>query len=1052
MYKNKRLIGILLVLVTIISSIFPTVKVFAEGTGEIKAESKFQGVTYKLNPDVIQMPSGIDYEIAEEEKIDYTEYEESDRKSNKRKVSIPSDKSGRKGLFLRDKRKGTNNLPSSFNREEPAWNKDIVFEPTSITVDSQTVKKLSPEIGKTYFDPVNQTTFKVIDKPTTNSSGLTTIPVEKPEISEVITDVNIPQQTIELTEDDISYLHPELSKIETSRSQVTQTASISGFVPSTQDHWIKIDLDGLTLINEGSNVKNKEEAEERKTEAEKGTWRTEEEKKLFEEQEEKMKEEQKGDGSFSANVKITDGYIKIFKPELSASLEWEKLMFYADAKADIDIESDIIIEGEVKINKEVEILIQGFEVDFEIGKVACGIYLVLGVDGSVSFDVRVQQQGTVTVGAAARGVLIPMVVYPFVDYDNSAYESQVIINGKLKLWALAVPKVSLHILDWDVLSAKFRVGVEANAIFSTNLDESETFRLWIDLLLELRVQVIDLKEKVPFETRITLYERSKTRSKDEVGTPIDGGTEGGYKAKGFVLIDIDKMDAVRDIIRGTVTKAINSVSPPISCTGEEIIIKILHVDRTVTEHKVTLEEYGKFYLNTPITPLDMVSVSYDKVDIKYDYSSTTPYMNIQPPYKVISLFADAFNEKVIGEIDGEIYGPNEIAYDGDEVRFAGDIFVKLSGSNNSGGSYKIQPGDNGEFVLENFPLTKGNLVSAGLVFEEARIETELLEPELGLDIHYGLIESDDKSSFTIIGAIQNVNGDKLYKGNVKLYGGNKALLGDVKAEVPGEITPDSNNINSNKKVSLDIKTKLPSGINEDLVKEVPAKLSPKELIKTAIKGNEDIMTSTVFEFNVPMTVRQAAALGGVSIEIEHNGIIKKEIVISKMELPKPPELEKTVVSPIEDLINRRINPAMGRDMKHAIANQARIYQDAGANININQAAHSTLYSLVQTPMTQSSVYSFKEDSLKLNAQVDKNGISLSWNTNLDPTNIEGYRIYRGIAPGAEELVAITGATSIKDNKYIDTKVSSGTSYYYLCSVVYKNGDEFIISNEVMMTK
>mgnify|MGYP000913099180 CR=1 FL=1 len=74
------------------------------------------------------------------------------------------------------------------------------------------------------------------------------------------------------------------------------------------------------------------------------------------------------------------------------------------------------------------------------------------------------------------------------------------------------------------------------------------------------------------------------------------------------------------------------------------------------------------------------------------------------------------------------------------------------------------------------------------------------------------------------------------------------------------------------------------------------------------------------------------------------------------------------------------------------------------------------------------------------------------NTTLDTTNIEGYRIYRGLSSGNEELVPITGAMAIKDNKYIDTNVTSGTTYYYLCSVVYKNGDEFIISNEVMMTK
>ena len=44
MYKNRRRIGILLVLVTIMTWTFPTIKVLAEGADEIEAVSKFEGV------------------------------------------------------------------------------------------------------------------------------------------------------------------------------------------------------------------------------------------------------------------------------------------------------------------------------------------------------------------------------------------------------------------------------------------------------------------------------------------------------------------------------------------------------------------------------------------------------------------------------------------------------------------------------------------------------------------------------------------------------------------------------------------------------------------------------------------------------------------------------------------------------------------------------------------------------------------------------------------------------------------------------------------------
>lgn len=158
-----------------------------------------------------------------------------------------------------------------------------------------------------------------------------------------------------------------------------------------------------------------------------------------------------------------------------------------------------------------------------------------------------------------------------------------------------------------------------------------------------------------------------------------------------------------------------------------------------------------------------------------------------------------------------------------------------------------------------------------------------------------------------------------------------------------------------------------------------------------------------------------------------------------------------MVSPVEEIINSRINPVMGRDMKKTIVDNAIKLQDPSAKINLNQT-HGVLYSLVSTPASQSSTYSFKEGNLILSAKGEKNSIELSWVTTLDTTNIDGYRIYRGISSGGEELVPITGTIAIKGNKYVDTKVTPGTTYYYLCSVVYKNGDEFIISNEVIMTK
>ena len=362
------------------------------------------------------------------------------------------------------------------------------------------------------------------------------------------------------------------------------------------------------------------------------------------------------------------------------------------------------------------------------------------------------------------------------------------------------------------------------------------------------------------------------------------------------------------------------------------------------------------------------------------------------------------------------------------------------------------------------------MISAGLVFEGGQVETQVSKPELGLEIYTTIVENEDKQSFTILGSIQNLNGDKLYKGPVKLMSGGKVIaetnaheLNEIIATEDKTVTrektaikemPVTKEMPSNTKPNeLDIKAELPGIINHNLDKDILLRKSIREKIRdAAFRGEktEESYPSTLFEFNIPIALDKVVYLGGGAVQIEHNGITKTKNVIGGKRLEEP-QLETAVVSPIEEIINSRINPAMGKDMKRSISDKTKSLQAPNANIDVSQN-HGVLYSLVQTPPAKSGIYSFKDDSLKLNAQGGTNGVTLSWITNLDTTNIEGYKLYRGTTAAGEELVPISGTLPIKGNTYVDTKVSQGTTYYYLCSVVYKNGDEFIISNEVMITK
>lgn len=134
-------------------------------------------------------------------------------------------------------------------------------------------------------------------------------------------------------------------------------------------------------------------------------------------------------------------------------------------------------------------------------------------------------------------------------------------------------------------------------------------------------------------------------------------------------------------------------------------------------------------------------------------------------------------------------------------------------------------------------------------------------------------------------------------------------------------------------------------------------------------------------------------------------------------------------------------------MRSAISKQAIQYQDPSFKVDTSEN-HAVFYSFVSTPPSQDNIYSFREGDLTLSTKGENNTIVLTWDTLLDKSIIEGYRLYRGTYSNGEDLKPIN-TTIIKDLRYIDKDVNFGTNYYYLCSVVYKNGNEFIISNEAM---
>ena len=76
-------------------------------------------------------------------------------------------------------------------------------------------------------------------------------------------------------------------------------------------------------------------------------------------------------------------------------------------------------------------------------------------------------------------------------------------------------------------------------------------------------------------------------------------------------------------------------------------------------------------------------------------------------------------------------------------------------------------------------------------------------------------------------------------------------------------------------------------------------------------------------------------------------------------------------------------------------------------------------------------------------------VALEWDPPEDTNNLSGYYLYRSKQSGVYSDPAFDFPTT--DTKYTDENVDNGTTYYYICKVVYKDKTQSPPSNEVSVT-
>lgn len=97
--------------------------------------------------------------------------------------------------------------------------------------------------------------------------------------------------------------------------------------------------------------------------------------------------------------------------------------------------------------------------------------------------------------------------------------------------------------------------------------------------------------------------------------------------------------------------------------------------------------------------------------------------------------------------------------------------------------------------------------------------------------------------------------------------------------------------------------------------------------------------------------------------------------------------------------------------------------------------------------TSNEVSVLLKSTITLNAKTEGKGVALSWNRPINPNNIIGYNLYRGIVSGKQSSTPITDFP-IEGTSYTDNNIENDTIYYYILKAVYKDKTLGESSNEV----
>jgi|GEM_PF-3220815 len=216
------------------------------------------------------------------------------------------------------------------------------------------------------------------------------------------------------------------------------------------------------------------------------------------------------DGAITVN-----GEIRLFYPSIDIHYKLgksgDKSNFHVEFHAGEEIDLEIL--GQLDFDRRQEILVGVYGLDIgRVGQASLNVYLIIDVEGNISFEYRVDQGYHIRTGVRGdKGRIFPKIrTVDFYYEPESWLEVEGYIDGELQLIAGVKGGVYLNLFSYDIFYLEAECGVVARAEFEAQLTApyQQCFTLELYAYLDANGEVMYIVPKrglPPWESRVRAF-------------------------------------------------------------------------------------------------------------------------------------------------------------------------------------------------------------------------------------------------------------------------------------------------------------------------------------------------------------------------------------------------------------------------------------------------------------------------------------------------------------------------------------------------------------------